>query len=165
MTDLGDVVVGLISLNKGVMAGKTRLQKTFFLLDKCGLGSGIDFDYHNFGPFSYEVATAVDDALAGKRLTANEKQGYYAIPYTLYSTEEEAPKMLGQMQASDAEEKLRVLEGYSALELEVAATIVFFKSEGLDGRRAVEETKARKPVKATDQRIARAQKLIAELGL
>lgn len=165
MTDLSDLVVGMVALNGGAMAGKTRLQKSFFLLDKCGVKSGVEFDYHNFGPFSFEVAMAADDAVASARLLAHERQGYYAVPYTYYSTREAAPQALGGMDARDAMKRLTVMEKYSALELEVAATIVYFQEEGYSAQSAVEETKVRKPVKATDQRIARAQELIKELGL
>jgi uncharacterized protein YwgA len=165
MTDLSELVVGLISLNEGEMAGKTRLQKSFFLLDRMGMGSGVDFDYYNFGPFSVEVAMAADDAVADKRLLVDERPGYYAVPYAFYSTNEPHPKRLGKLTAREAKDKLDIMKEYSALELEVAATIVYLRDDGYADEAAIRETKLRKPVKATDRRVARSLQLIHSLGL
>lgn len=164
MIDLSDLVVGMVALNGGMMVGKTRLQKSFFLLERCGMGSGADFDYHNFGPFSAEVAMATDDAVAVGRLLPEEKPGFHAVPYTLYRTAERPPKFLGELPAGEAAKKLKTMEGCSALELEVAATIVYLHDSGC-GKMAVQETKIRKPVKATDERVKRAVQLIRDLGL
>lgn len=164
MIDLSDVVVGMVALNGEMMVGKTRLQKSFFLLERCGMGSKADFEYHNFGPYSAEVAMATDDAVAAKRLLPEEKPGFHAVPYTLYSTAEPPPKFLGDLPAAEAAKKLKTMEGYSALELEVAATIMYLRDAGF-GKKAVQETKLRKPVKATDERTKRAVNLICDLGL
>lgn len=164
MTDLSDLVVGIVALNGRKVVGKTRLQKSFFLLEKSGMGSGVDFDYHNFGPFSADVALATDDAVAASRLSASEKPGFHAVPYTLYETGEDLPRSLGKLGAQEATRKLAVMESYSAIELELAATIVYLRDIGY-GNAAVQETKLRKPVKATDDRVSRALQLIRELDL
>ena len=61
-----------------------------------------------------------------------------------------------------AQEKLKILDNFSGLELEVAATIDFLCREGY-GDQAVAEVKRRKPVKASDERIKRAQELLRHL--
>jgi hypothetical protein len=53
---------------------------------------------------------------------------------------------------------------YSAAELEAAASIVFLRKNGYPDD-PVAETRRRKPATATVNRIEKAQRLIAELGL
>lgn len=164
MDDICDFVVGMVALNGGKMVGKTRLQKSFFFLEQCGMNSSTEFDYHNFGPFSAEVATALDDAVAIGLLAVEERRGYHSVPYSLYTTSQPAPTDMGFMSSDEVMQKLKVMANYSALELEVAATIVYLRENGF-GARAIEETKLRKPIKATAERVARALSLIQELGL
>ena len=45
-------VTALVNLNGGRIVGKTRLQKTVYLLKECGIDLGFDFDYHHYGPYS-----------------------------------------------------------------------------------------------------------------
>ena len=66
------LVVGLVALNGGQLVSKIRLQKTVYLLDACGLGSGLEFDYANFGPYSADLAQAADEALDSKCLARKE---------------------------------------------------------------------------------------------
>jgi uncharacterized protein YwgA len=162
--DIDDVVVGVVALSGGRVVGKTRLQKEIYFLQRCGLNVGLDFDYHHFGPYSSELAQATDDAVAFERLNAENRQGYHEVPYTVYTTEEAAPKKLAGSSQGRIEEKLRVMKGYSALELEVAATIDYLREAGY-GERAIAEAKTRKPLKATPDRIMRAMQLLRELGL
>lgn len=166
MTNLTDLVVGVVALNDGKIVGKTRLQKTVFLLEAAGLGAGIDFDYHYYGPYSVDVAGAVDDAVDAERLQPEVHLGRHSVPYTIYSTDGPKPGQIGELSADEARRLLAKLENYSALELEVAATIVYLRDNGYGAdEKAIEETKLRKPVKATDKRVHRASQLIGELGL
>jgi len=45
-----DNVIHLIRLNGGRVIGKTRLQKTAYLLESIGRGFSLEFDYHHYGP-------------------------------------------------------------------------------------------------------------------
>ena len=164
MSDLSDIVVGVVALNDGQLVGKTRLQKTIFLLEACGLECGIDFDYHNFGPFSSDVAIAVDDARDMGLLRVDERYGYHAVPYAIFETEENAPQGLGNLSAATVRRILQDLSQYSALELEVAATVHYLR-ETEYGDDAIEEVKVRKPVKASRERLERSLQLLGGLGL
>lgn len=164
MKDYIDLVTSVVALNGGRMVGKTRLQKTIFLLEAAGLGAEIDFDYHHYGPYSADIASAVDDAVDVGRLRPEVRFGYHEVPYTIYSTDAVPSNRIGALSAAEVQRLLAALDSYSALELEVAATIVYLRDNGY-GERAVEETKLRKPAKATDARVRRALRLIDELGL
>jgi len=157
-----DCIVGIVALNGGRLVGKTRLQKTVYLLEKRGMSVGFDFEYHNFGPFSVDVARATDFAKAEGRLDERPQQGFHGVPYSLFETPERAPDRLGKLSAGEASELLQIMGGYSAIELELAATMAFLADEGeSDVDSALIQLK---PAKATEERIARAHNLLDELG-
>jgi uncharacterized protein len=157
-----DVAVSIVALNGGELVGRTRLQKTAFLLECCGMESGLEFAYRHYGPFSVELARAWDDAEFDGRLEMVERPGFREMPYTVFTTNEAAPDCLGELSASDVQKRLASMRHYSDVVLEVAATIVYLRDLTDD---PIEEVKIRKPHKATDQRIAQANQLIKELGL
>ena len=43
----------------GQIVGRTRLQKIAYLLEATGLGSGFEFEYRHYGPYSEQLADAV----------------------------------------------------------------------------------------------------------
>jgi uncharacterized protein len=166
MNDPIEMVVGLVALNDGELVGKVRLQKTFYLLDACGLQSGFDYDFHFYGPFSADLARAADDAPALNRLNFEDKFGYHEVPYRVFHASHDAPppERLGELSAAEIRENLKLMARYSAAELEVAASIIFLRNNGYQDD-PVAETRRRKPATATADRVARAERLIAELRL
>lgn len=166
MSDPTDLVVGIVALNGGKLVGKTRLQKVAYLLDACGLQSGLDYDYHHFGPYSAEVASAADIAEMLGRLRSQEKPGFHSVPYVVYETSEQPPARVGSMSAADASDKLATMESYSAIVLELAATIHYLEqAEGYLPAGAQDEVKIRKAAKASSERLASANQLLSKLGL
>lgn len=164
MTDIVDLVVGLVALNGGELVSKIRLQKTFYLLEECGLGSGLDFDYRHYGPFSGDLARAADDDVDPRRLKSTPRPGFHAVPYTVYRTDEKAPDQLGNLPAGRVQELLKTMGRYSAVVLELAATVVLLRHYGLADD-PIEKVRTLKPLKATPERITRANQLLAELGI
>lgn len=164
MSDPTEVVVGVVALNGGQFVSKTRLQKTLFFLERRGLDTELEFDYYHFGPFSAELARAADDAADAGQLKTKVRRGFHEEPYVVYQTDLEPPDHLGRLAATDVREMLGVLTRYSALELEVAATILYLRDIGY-GDKAVLETMKRKPLKATKNRVDRALDLLRDLGL
>ena len=166
MNDAIELVAGLVALNDGELVGKVRLQKTFYLLDACGLQSGFGYDFHFYGPFSVDLSRAADDATALGRLDYEDKLGYHEVPYRVFRASHDAPspERLGVLSAAEIRENLKLMSRYSAAELEVAASIIFLRDNGYQDD-PVAETCRRKPATATADRVARAERLIAELGL
>jgi hypothetical protein len=159
-----DLVVGLVALNGGEVVGRTRLQKLAYLLEKCGLKSEFEFEYHNFGPFSAELARESDFARLAGRISAEEKHGFHEVPYTVFTTVEKPPEKLGALASDRARELLGVMKGYTAVDLEIAATLDWFRDAG-DRGRVNREVQERKPIKAVPERLERGWKLLGELGL
>jgi uncharacterized protein YwgA len=162
MMPANDVAVGIVALNGGELFGRTRLQKTAFLLECCGMESGLEFEYRHYGPFSVELARGWDDAEFDGRLQMIERSGFREMPYTVFMTNEPAPERLGNLSASKVRDLLAAMRRPSDIVLELAATIVYLRDRGAD---PVSEVKILKPHKATDQRIHQAQELIRQLGL
>ena len=161
-----EIVVGIVALNGGRLVGKTRLQKTAYLLQRCGMNADIKFEYHNFGPFSVDIARACNDAAAEGVLDMTPTPGFHQVPYVVFETEKEPEEYLGDLPAERARELLEIMKPYSAIELEIGATIAFIDEESGAPievvRSAVEELK---PAKATEERLKRAQELLEKLGI
>ncbi len=153
-----DAVAEIVSLSGGRLVGRTRLQKSVYLLKVCGIDLGFDFDYHHYGPFSEELANAAQDAEALDLINVEWKSNYgndYAI-FTSTVDAEDFP------QVEKAKRILEILKHHDATVLELAATADFLSKNGY-GADAWEETKRRKAVKATAQRLDASTRLLQEL--
>lgn len=156
-----DYVAALVRLNGGQLVGKTRLQKTVFLLEAKGVGIGFDFDYHNYGPFSSDVAFAADDAEALGFIETKTNFGAHEVPYTIFTSTDAAPTF--DDKASETRRlALEMMGRYSALVLELAATAKYLEEHGYPENQW-EELERRKPLKATPERIKKAKDLLGSL--
>jgi len=164
-----DIVVNLIALHGGELVGRTRLQKVAYLLHRCGGNFALSFVYHYYGPYSFDLADGCTDARAEGRIEIEERPGRYGIQYAVFRTGEKngTPVGMGNLALDRAHELVEKMTKVSDIVLELAATIVFFRDEGgyLDRNKAIAETKVRKPIKATDERVARARALLDTLEL
>lgn len=157
-----DAVVGIVALNGGELIGRTRLQKTAFLLERSGMNSGLEFEYHRFGPFSAEIARGSEIAAGSGQLELEVRPGFHEYPYTIFRTSASAPAALGGLATEKAISLLSAMSGVSDVVLELAATIVLLRNSY---ENPLEEVKIRKPHKATPERLKAALQLITELGL
>src|SRR5712692_9229877 len=62
MTKPEEKVAAVVDAAGGRLVSRVRLQKTVYLLEQLGFGSGFEFEYHYFGPYSRELDAAVSDA-------------------------------------------------------------------------------------------------------
>ncbi len=165
-----DIVVNLIALHDGgELVGRTRLQKEAYLLHRCGANYDLPFPftYHHYGPYSHALAEGVIDARASDRIDIEERLGSYGIRYAVFRLkgEHDARDGLGELSADRGRSLLKELQAVSDIVLELASTIVFLREEAGYGRDAAKETKARKPLKATSERMEQAAALLRKLGL
>ena len=76
---------------------------------------------------------------------------------------------MGNLEADEASSLLNKMRDISDIVLELAATIVFLRDDwdyfGKESTSPVDETRKRKPLKSTDERISEARDLLQELGL
>ena len=161
MTPTIDDAARIIHLNGGRIIGKTRFQKSSYFLEAMRIGFGFDFDYHHFGPYSEELANITDDARALGVIDVDWKVSQEGAKYAVFSTrgnESQTNKELDEVRRA----ALSVLRKYSAVELELAATAHYLEKSGYKGH-AWEETRRRKAMKVSEERINRARELLAEL--
>jgi len=164
MNDLVEQVAGLVRLNGEEIVGRTRLQKTAYLLEAKGIGLGLEFDYHKHGPYSADLAFAAEDAVAMRLLTTTDRRGFYEIPYTVFRSTELTPP-LSQDAATPARERaLLAMTNYSALALELAATAVYLREHG-HREDYWTEVRKRKSLKASPERLEQARRLLIQLEL
>lgn len=160
MADASDVA-RLVHLNGGQLIGKTRLQKSAYFLDAHGAGFGFDFDYHRFGPYSEELTNATDDAKALHLLEEDWKESQSGVRYAIFHTQSFIPKE--QELDERRRQILRVLKGYSAIEVELAATADFLKKNGYADDPWI-ETQRRKTSKVNPARLESSKRLLVELN-
>ena len=171
-----EVAVDLVALNGGELVGRTRLQKTTYLLDRCGADFGLPFRYYRYGPYSFELVAGLNDALAEDRIEVEEKPGRHKVPYAIFRADAAQPDTLGKLPAERAVSLLERTKYVSDFVLELAATIVFLRDDwhyyGKDKvsdadatSAAIAETKRRKSLKVQGGRLEKALVLLRDLGL
>jgi uncharacterized protein YwgA len=138
----------------GKVVGRTRLQKVAYLLELAGLGSGFKFEYRHYGPFSENLADAIQMASAFDLVREEEKRADWGGMYSIYSADVQKPADQRSLFAQKAAQ-------IGAIELELAATAAFLKTEG--SKDPWDDTKRLKPEKATAQRLQRAKEAYRQL--
>jgi len=162
--DTIDSVAALIRLAGGEVYGKTRLQKIAYLLEAKGVGLGLDFDYHNYGPFSAELAFAADDAKSLGYIRIDTQPGDYAIPFTIFRSLEDTPQFEDSEDRGAKNKALETIMPYSSLVLELAATAIYLRENGYP-EIYWDEVKKRKASKARGDLMEKAKELIEKLDL
>ena len=141
----------------GEIVGRTRLQKTAYLLEVTGLGSGVYFAYKHYGPYSEDLALSAARGVALGNLKEETQTADWGGIYSIYSVDGHKD--------NDVNPKRRDLATIAAkanpVALELAATAIFLSREGQ--KEPWIETKRRKPEKAAGRRLDQAKRLVSEL--
>ncbi|MGE0005201.1 MAG: hypothetical protein AB7S92_06380 [Parvibaculaceae bacterium] len=161
-----DIVTAVIAAGGGRLTSRVRLQKSVYLLDQIGLGSGFDYAYHHYGPYSRDLDNAIADAKAFDLL----EEGYGrrqsdGASYSIFAAKGEMkPEVFARLSPKRASETMRLFVETNVTILELAATIDWlWRFEKRKDWRS--EVKKRKSVKAREDRLAKAVDLLTGLGL
>jgi uncharacterized protein YwgA len=111
---------GIIRDAGGRIVGRTRLQKVAYLLELAGLGEGFQFDYRHYGPYSEDLAEAIQMADAFGLVREEERRADWGGVYSIYTATERAGRPSG-VRADFAEKAAQI----GAIELELAATAAY----------------------------------------
>jgi len=141
----------------GRIVGRTKLQKIAFFLESAGLGSGFPFRYKHYGPYSEQLAAAVQHAAALRLIIEDEFVANWGGQYSIFRTQMPPDRSTHHSRARLVQEMVNA----DAVELELAATGAFLANEGFSDPWA--ETARRKPEKAEDGRLDRAKQLYRQL--
>ncbi|MEA2974553.1 MAG: hypothetical protein QOF19_73 [Alphaproteobacteria bacterium] len=159
-----ELVLAIVSNLPGqAVKGKKRLQKLAFLLKEAGLRCNVRFEIRDYGPFSREVASAANLLAAiGKISEIEEPVGASHTFVTVYRI---VSRSNDQAQLADKYKKILArLEAFSSIELEVAATVQFYRSVGLSDASAKQRTIELKPTKATPNVLKSVPKVLSSLA-
>jgi uncharacterized protein len=158
----------LLEAANGEIVGKVRLQKTVYLLDQLGMGSGFSYEYHHYGPYSAELARTIDDWVFFDEIEETVKRRADGVPYSVFSLpgdhRRQQPEMLGNLPFERAGDALELMQVQDATVLELASTIHWLTTvEHVDDWQ--KELVRRKGVKTKGGRVEKATQLLAALGL
>lgn len=146
----------------GELVGRTRLQKIAFLLKLAGFEDEFSFEYRHYGPYSEDLAQAMEIASALGPVKEEERLADWGGRYSIYRLSRD----LGESDPVRSEFVLKAKK-IDAIELELAATAAYlFVNEGIGasvGGNPWQETRRRKPGKAADERLERAASAYEEL--
>jgi uncharacterized protein YwgA len=136
----------------GEIVGRTRLQKVAYLMELAGLGVGYRFKYRYYGPYSDDLAEGIGAAWAFDMVEEVERPATWGGTYSIYTSTANA----GERVTGPRAEFAQAAASIDAIELELAATAAYLSVEGgYDD--PWEETRRRKPDKASAERIAGAK--------
>lgn len=161
-----DVVTAVLAAAGGRLIGRVRLQKAVYLLDRLGLESGFDYEYHHYGPFSRDLENAIADAkafdLIEEKLDLRQSDGATYSIFTLKQRRDSST--LGNLTAKRASELTHRFAQTNVTVLELAATIdwLWRVEKSPDWR---SEVTKRKGVKVQSGRLEKAIELLTELKL
>src|SRR5665213_3320937 len=127
MPDPEHLIASVVASAGGEIVGRVRLQKEIYLLDQLGLNSGFSYAYHHYGPYSADLADAVDGAKAFGYLEEQSKNRTSdGVPFSIYSFGSKAPaahsEKVGGLGRGAARPALALMQRLSATVLELAAT-------------------------------------------
>ena len=157
-----DAAARIVQDAGGELVGRTRLQKIAFLLSLAGLEDAFKFEYRHYGPYSEDLAEAMEVAAVLGPVKEEERVADWGGHYSIY-------KLDGKVGPSDSvrERFVQKAKQVNAIELELAATAAYlFVVEGVGaaaGGNPWQETRRRKPSKAAGGRLERAVSAYEEL--
>jgi len=134
-------LVRIVSAADGRLVGRTRLQKTVFLLELAGLGSGYRFSYRSHGPFSEDLDSAMDLAPLFLDLQEDQETSDWGGTHSVFTS-----RARYDGNETDAYKQLvSITKQASPIALDLAATAAYLAKESdLDPWGETERRKARK---------------------
>lgn len=137
-----DEVVDVVACAGGQLVGRTRLQKTVYLLSLMGLGSEeFRFQYKHYGPFSESLASITDISKLFGGLQEEQQPSSWGGVFSVYRTSIESTEPENSVRRT----AIVLSKDANAIDLELAATAAYLALEGYTDPWA--ETAARKPDK------------------
>lgn len=149
-------VASIISDAGGRVVGRTKLQKIAYFLEAAGLGSGFDFEYRHYGPYSEDLTDAARLEKFFGDLEETEAPASWGGTYSIYTTSRPTPDS-----SSPRKQLISITANADSIALELAATAAFLAAEGHP--EPWEETARRKPEKASSSRLGAAKTLYCSL--
>ena len=142
------------------VVGRTRLQKTVYLLQRKGLPTDFSYSLHFYGPYSESLNTGLR-VVKQLGLAKEELKGGTENDYYIYQAAPEAalPEM------ADYLPFVAKLQATEDVALELAATYDAFREMGYGHTEAMERLRQKKGGKCKPENEAKALDLLRQLGI
>ena len=158
--DLHKKAAAIVSDAGGRLVGRTRLQKIAYLMQLSGFSREFPFEYRHYGPYSEELAEAMEIAVGLEIVDEKEQKSASGAWYSIYRTN-------AAEKTNDRTRFVAAAAKIGAIELELAATAAFLYAEEGYGKGSKADpwviTAQRKRSKATKARLRRAKEAYTEL--
>lgn len=163
-------VAVITAANDEKLVSRIRFQKTVYLLEQLGLGSGFGYAYHHYGPYSRDLDNAMEDAkafdLIGEEYGRRASDG---APFSIFrptengkaAVDEKAYGSLGRERVKGLVDRF-AKTNLTVLELAATAHWLYYTEGRADWK---DEIKKRKGVKTEGGRLEKAIMLLEDLGL
>ncbi|MCB9948202.1 MAG: hypothetical protein H6842_10285 [Rhodospirillaceae bacterium] len=167
MTRAPDLLAELFFAGDGEIVGRIRLQKIAYLLQQKAGRRDLFFTYHHYGPYSRELAEALDRAVILEEIDEKSRDTDYGTTYSIFHWKKRVRRekeAVGPISMTEAKPIMARLKKEPAVILELAATIhwLIHKEQAKDWE---SELKIRKKLKSTPENIGRAKTVLRDLGL
>ncbi|MFW5704146.1 MAG: YwgA family protein [Patescibacteria group bacterium] len=140
MDKVHDYIHSLLSIT-GEVVGRKKIQKLTYILKILGVPINLQFKYHLYGPYSFDLQLKIDELVEWDML--KEKKAGNGYVYTDYSSSSEL-EYRGIL--NNYENILKHLNGLSADDLELISTMLYLKEEGYsDEKLMLEKVRQLKP--------------------
>jgi hypothetical protein len=165
--DLHKKAAAIVRDAGGRLIGRTRLQKVTYLAQLAGFADDFQFEYRHYGPYSEELAAAMEIAAGLQIVQEEERETDWGGWYSTYRVDPETHPE--EQSCVKRAEFVAAAAGIGAIELELAATAAFLYSEeeivGQNRKKDPwKETALRKPDKAANGRLKRAKSAYRKLA-
>ncbi|MCK4625840.1 MAG: hypothetical protein KAV00_11050 [Phycisphaerae bacterium] len=147
------------------LIGRTRLQKTVWLLQRLGAPMEYEYRMYFYGPYSEGVQS--DIGLLEQLKLVEEAPGQSAdgSPYYAFSAREQAVSWAESEEVKKYQDSIQLISGADPVVLELAATYEAFREMGYDHEDAMERLRRKKGSKCDEGRDDLAINLLYQLGL
>lgn len=158
-----EIVRSVIGQHEGrVVVGRTRMQKTIYLLQRVGLETSYVFRMHHYGPYSEELTADLDIGNSAELLTVEPDRLTDGSPFYKFRVGNQAE--LTEL-PNGVERALKFIIETDSTILELAATYNSFREESESHVEALQSLREKKGDKCANGREQQALTLLKKLDL
>ncbi len=161
----GYIVSHVVLASGGTVSGRHRLQKYVYLLDSAGMGSGFDFDYPGFGPFSNSLDRAIDDAVSDGLITERViHPEHHGERYSVLIGTQKSDAFISGLTTDTTQRMLSILTQENMMIISLAAAVDWlWRHEHSENW--FRDILRRRPVRSNGGRLSLATDLLDRIGL
>jgi uncharacterized protein YwgA len=143
------------------VVGRTRIQKTIYLLQQKGLPTGFNYTMHHYGPYSTDLSVDIqmleDYSLIHEEVISRDAWTNYSI-YT-------AIKEVKLDEMEPYQQWIDLMNDADSVALELAATYTAYRKVSVSPEDALERLRQKKTEKCTPEKLRAAMELLRDLNL